>query len=72
MEQELIEKINDQVFKQFPYLNKENPFVKQNPDGTLSLKYIGESKTESGFNLPISVKVKVADNGDIIQISSSR
>ncbi|MDO9545389.1 MAG: hypothetical protein Q7J07_01400 [Pelolinea sp.] len=72
MEQELIDKINDQVFTQFPYLKGISPSIKQNPDNSISLKYSGESKTESDFTILISVKVKVADNGDIIQITSSR
>ena len=72
MEQELIDKINDQVFKQFPYLEKKPPTIKQNPDESISLKYIGTSKTANGFIIPLSVKVKVSQDGKIIQITSSR
>lgn len=72
MEQAIIEKINDQVFKQFPYLEKKPPTIKQNPDGTLSLKYMGESKTANGITIPLSVKIKTSQDGNIIQITSSR
>ena len=72
MEQELIDKINDQVFKQFPYLEKKPPTIKHNPDGSISLKYIGESKTANGITIPLSVKIKATQDGNIIQITSSR
>jgi len=72
MEQEIIQKINDQVFKQFPYLKDSSPSIKKNPDGSLSFKYHGEPKTENGFSIPLSIKVKVSENGEIIQITSSK
>ena len=72
MEQLTINTINKKIFKQFPYLKGTSPVINNNPDGSLSFKYSGESKTESGFTIPLSVKVKVSENGEIIQVTSSR
>ena len=72
MEEQTIQIINKKIFKQFPYLKGESPVIKNNPDGSFSFKYFSESKTESGFTIPLSVKAKVSENGEIIQITSSR
>jgi hypothetical protein len=72
MEEQTINNINEQVFKQFPYLKGAPPVITNNPDGSLSFRYKGQSKTESGFTIPLSIKVKVSENGEILQIASSR
>lgn len=72
MDLETIAKINEQVYKQFPYLNDSSPNIQKAPDGAFMLKYSGSSETANGHVIPISIKVKASEAGDILQISSSR
>ncbi len=72
MDLNVINKINNQVFNQFPYLKDTPPKIKYMPDGSTILKYIGSTKTANGHTIPISVKVKATQEGKILQISSSR
>ena len=72
MDLNIINKINNQVFNQFPYLKDTSPKIKYMPDGSTILKYIGSTKTANGHTIPISVKVKATQEGKILQISSSR
>ena len=72
MELNVINKINNQVFSQFPYLKDTLPKIQKMPDGSSIIKYIGSTKTANGHTIQISVKVKATDEGEILQISSSR
>jgi len=72
MDLNVINKINNQVFNQYPYLKDTSPKIQKMPDGSTILKYIGSSKTANGHTIPISVKVKATEEGNILQISSSR
>jgi len=72
MDLNTIKKISDQVFKQFPYLNNTPPKTQKMPDGSTILKYIGSTITANGHAIPISIKVKANEEGEILQISSSR
>lgn len=72
MDLNVINKINDQVFNQYPYLNNTSPKIQKMPDGSTILKYIGSTKTANGHIIPISVKVKATEEGNILQITSSR
>ena len=72
MDLNVINKINNQVFNQFPYLKDTSPKIKYMPDGSTILKYIGSTKTANGHTIPVSVKVKATQEGKILQISSSR
>ena len=72
MDLNTIKKISDQVFKQFPYLNNTPPKTQNMPDGSTILKYIGSTITANGHAIPISIKVKANEEGEILQISSSR
>lgn len=72
MDSNEINKINNQVYNQFPYLKDSTPKIKKTPDGLTILKYDGSSETASGHTIPVSVKVKATEDGKILQISSSR
>ena len=72
MDLKVINKINNQVFNQYPYLKDTSPMIQKMPDGSTTLKYIGSTKTANGHAIPISVKVKASEEGKILQISSSR
>ena len=72
MEPNVIKKINNKVFNQFPYLIDSIPKIQKMPDGSTVLKYIGSTTTANGHTIPISVKVKATQEGKILQISSSR
>jgi len=72
MDLNTIKKISDQVFKQFPYLNNTPPKTQNMPAGSTILKYIGSTITANGHAIPISIKVKANEEGEILQISSSR
>ena len=67
-----IKNVSDQIFKQFPYLNNTPPKTQKMPDGSTILKYIGSTITANGHAIPISIKVKANEEGEILQISSSR
>ncbi len=72
MDLNVINKINNQIFNQFPYLKDTSPKINKMPDGSTILKYSGSTKTANGHTIPISVKVKATKEGKILQISSSR
>ena len=72
MDSKDIKKINDQVYDQFPYLRDSKPKIQKSPDGSITFKYVGSSVTASGQTIPLSIKVKASDDGNILQISSSR
>jgi hypothetical protein len=72
MDLNVINKINKQVFNQYPYLKDASPKIQKMPDGSTILKYIGSTITANGHTIPISVKVKATEEGNILQISSSR
>ena len=72
MNPNVINKINNQIFNQFPYLKDTLPKIKEMPDGSTILKYIGSTITANGHTIPISLKVKATKEGKILQISSSR
>jgi hypothetical protein len=72
MQPQTLEHINEKVFEQFPYLKDVQPTQSGMEGENHLLVYKGEARTESGFSLPIVVRVVVAENGKIIKITSSR
>ena len=72
MNSDELNKINNQIYKQFPYLAGKEPKIVKTPDGLSTLKYSGNSKTANGQQISISIKVKISEDGKIMQISSSR
>lgn len=72
MDLNTIKKVSDQVFEQFPYLNNTPPKTQEMPDGSTILKYSGSTITANGHTISVSIKVKANEEGEILQISSSR
>ncbi|MCD6355721.1 MAG: hypothetical protein J7L66_00425, partial [Anaerolineaceae bacterium] len=72
MNPEIVKKVNSKIWMQFPYLQNSNPKIQVMPDNSVILRYSGESKTANGHSLPVTIKVKAAHNGKILQITSSR
>jgi hypothetical protein len=69
---EVIDKINNKIYAQFPYLDGIKPEFEKTSDGLSVLKYSGSSKTADGHVIPITIKVKISADGEITQITSSR
>ena len=72
MQPQTLEQINENVYEQFPYLQDVQPTESGMEGEKLLLIYKGEAQTESGFTLPIVVRVVVSEDGKIIKITSSR
>jgi len=72
MNPQTLEQINEKVYEQFPYLKDVQPTESGMEGENLLLIYKVEAQTESGFSLPIVVRVVVTENGKITKITSSR
>ena len=72
MKPQKIEEINEIVYHQFPYLKDVQPIESGMEGENLLLVYKGEVRTESGFTLPIVVRVVVSEDGKIAKMTSSR
>ena len=72
MDKEILEKVNANIYSQFPYLKNTLPQITKREDGCFNLVYKAQVETESKFSLPVIVRV-VADNlGKIKKLSTSR
>ncbi len=69
---EILEEINQKIYTQFPYLHAVLPDVTPMEKEKFLLVYKGLGQTDSGFSLPLVIRVVVNNEGDIIKISSSR
>ena len=67
-----ISEISSQIWKKYPYLKDISPEISDLPDGTSKFVFKGTAQTANGHALSTSVIVKVDQEGNIIQISSSR
>lgn len=72
MDNEILEKINQQVSAQFPYLSGVTPTVAEVRAGLFELKYTGSVLTANGQILPVIVKVIADDQGKIQKLVTSR
>ena len=72
MEQAIIEKISQTVYKQFPYLKDSTPVVTEQQECNFLLVYKGSASTADGHTLPVSVRVVTDPLGKILKITSSR
>ena len=72
LEKDQLEKINKEILKKFPYLGEKLPRQKDMPGNITQLSYSGVAKTANGMQLPITIKVKVSSDGNIINISTSK
>jgi hypothetical protein len=72
MDKQAIEKINQQIYTQFPYLQGIVPKVREINKGINELYYQGSVLTANGVTLPIVVKVTADDQGNIQKMVASR
>lgn len=72
MDNESLEKVNQQIYKQFPYMKDVIPTVKEIHEGVYQLHYSGSVQTANNQTLPIIVKVKADDQGNIQKLTTSR
>lgn len=72
MDKEILEKVNQQVYAQFPYLKEVVPAVSEVRTGLFELKYTGSVLTANGQTLPVVVKAVADDQGKIQKLVTSR
>jgi hypothetical protein len=72
MDSQLLEKINQQVYAQFPYLKEVQPQVAEPRPGISEIKYTGSVLTANGQTLPVIVKVVADAQGNIQKLTTSR
>jgi len=72
MDSDTISKIDEQVFRQFPFLTGSMPDVSQENENRWLLLYKGSAVTADGHDLPIVVRVIADNDGKVIKLTSSR
>ena len=72
MDNESLNKVNQQIYSQFPYLQGIAPAIKPVSDALYELHYQGSVQTANGNSLPIFVKVVADDQGNIKKLVNSR
>ena len=72
MDNEILEKINEQIYKQFPYMKEIAPQVKSIREGIFQLRYSGSVQTANNQTLPIIVNVVADAQGAIQKLTTSR
>ncbi len=72
MDNEILEKVNAQIYKQFPYLKDVIPQVQEPQPGVFQLQYNGSVQTANNQTLPIIIKVVADNQGNIQKLVSSR
>jgi hypothetical protein len=65
-------KIDQQIFRQFPYLNGAIPEIEQQNEDRWLLIYKGSVTTADGHEMPIVVRVIVDNSGNVVKLTSSR
>ena len=68
----VIDKINKEIYKAYPYWKGVKPKVSENAKGELLLVYEKNEKTEDGLNLPMILRVRADAEGKIKAVSGSR
>jgi hypothetical protein len=72
MDDDSLQKVNQQVYKQFPYMKDVAPSVKEMREGVFELHYSGSVQTANQQTLPIIVKVTADGEGKIQKLTTSR
>ena len=72
MDKEILDKINRQVYAQFPYLQDVEPKILDIGQNLNELRYQCNAQTSNGMTLPIVVKVVADDQGNIQKLVTSR
>ncbi len=72
MDEKIIAKINEEVYKQFPYLKDITPVIKTEREGVFHFQYKGSVQTANQRTLPIIVNVVADEKGNITKLTTSR
>jgi len=72
MKPEIVDKISQEISKQFPYLENCDPQISSADEGNFRLVYKSTGKTENGFPIPLIIRVVATSAGKIIKLSTSR
>jgi len=72
MDDSIIKKVSDVVYRRFPDIAKKRPRVISRPNGENLLVYQQVVATETGAKMQQSVRVVVGEKGDILKITTSR
>ena len=72
MDDDSLQKVNQQIYRQFPYMNDIAPVVKEMSEGVYELHYSGSVQTANQQTLPIIVKVTADGQGNIQKLTTSR
>jgi len=65
-------KVNQRVYKQFPYLEGNEPEISRISEERFSIIYRGNQLTADGHQIPLTVKVTVNKSGEIEKLATSK
>lgn len=72
MDQESLEKVNQAIYRKFPYMQGIEPEVSIIEGWQFLLIYKGQATTADGHALPVTIRVASDKTGKIIKMTSSR
>ena len=67
-----IDKINKEIYRDYPFYKGVKPKVSENSKGELLLVYEKNEKTADGLSLPMQLRVKADPQGGIRSVSGSK
>ena len=68
----IIDQINKEVYRDYPFYKGVKPKVSENSKGELLLVYEKNEKTADGLSLPMQLRVKADPQGGIRSVSGSK
>ena len=68
----VIDKINKEVYRDYPFYKGVKPKVSENSKRELLLVYEKNEKTADGLSLPMQLRVKADPQGGIRSVSGSK
>ncbi len=68
----VIDKINKEIYKAYPYWKGVKPKVSENAKGELLLVYEKNETTADGLSLPMQLRVKADPQGGIRSVSGTK
>ena len=68
----VIDQINKEVYRDYPFYKGVKPKVSENSKGELLLVYEKNEKTADGLSLPMQLQVKADPQGGIRSVSGSK
>ena len=68
----VVDKINKEIYRDYPFYKGVKPKVSENSKGELLLVYEKNEKTADGLSLPMQLRVKADPQGGIRSVSGSK